>query len=297
MSNDSRWSRFTGGVARRLSRLARPPAGRSGGAQTDGGINNRLLMKASVGGHLLAFYLEADDRLLTPWFVVSGLYETELTNYFLNHLQPGSHCLDVGANFGYFSCLMARICSQGKVIGIEADQKIRDIAQDNLFINNIHHIGEVLHVAASDCNAPIKLYRRNGRSGNTSIGFVDRNYTDQLGETPAEPFMVGGIMIDSLLPRLAGRVDFMKVDVEGAEPLVFRGARQTISANPQLVIVMEWSPGQIRHAGFDIGTFLGELSAMGLRPGDMVGGRIVPLTYDDLLNLDYRAGIVLKQGS
>lgn len=257
--------------------------------------NNRILMRATIGGHVLALYLEADDRLLTPWFVVSGRYETDLTDFFLLRLRPDSHCIDVGANFGYFSCLMSRMCPQGKVVGIEADAHVRNLAQDNLYINSLHAVGEILHAAATDRDMPVTLHRRVGRSGNTSIGAVNRQYTDILGEAPAQPFTVGGLTIDSLLPRFSGRVDFMKIDVEGAEPLVFRGARQTIQTNPDLTIVMEWSPGQIRHAGFDVGAFLGDLAAMGLRPSDMTSGQITRLDFGDLLNIDYRAGIVLTR--
>ena len=57
---------------------------------------------------------------------------------------------------------------------------------------------------------------------------------------------------NDLLPKLDGRVDFMKIDVEGCEPLAFRGAKELIASNRQLKIVMEWSPGQIRSAGFDV---------------------------------------------
>jgi FkbM family methyltransferase len=64
-----------------------------------------------------------------------------------------------------------------------------------------------------------------------------------LGETDAEMFEVPGIRVDDLLCKLGGRIDFIKIDVEGAEPLVIKGARRAIETNPRLQIVMEWSPG------------------------------------------------------
>jgi hypothetical protein len=60
--------------------------------------NNRVLMKAVVAGAQIAFLLETDDRLLPPpWFIASGRYETELTDFFVRHLKPDNHCIDVGA--------------------------------------------------------------------------------------------------------------------------------------------------------------------------------------------------------
>jgi hypothetical protein len=72
--------------------------------------NNRVLTKVIVGDCDFAFVVEADDRLISPWFIVTGKYDTATTNYLLRNLRRESHCLDVGSNFGYFTCLMARLC-------------------------------------------------------------------------------------------------------------------------------------------------------------------------------------------
>jgi hypothetical protein len=106
--------------------------------------NNRVLMKAVVAGAQVAFLLEADDRLSTPWFIVSGRYETELTDFFLRHLKPDSHCIDVGANFGYYTCLMSRFCPSGKVIAIEADAHVCALVRDNIAINGFTGIAEAI---------------------------------------------------------------------------------------------------------------------------------------------------------
>lgn len=256
--------------------------------------NNRVIVKCVVKGANIAYYVEANDRLISPWFIVTGHYETDLTNYFLRSFKPNSHCIDVGANFGYFTCLMARFCPKGRVIGIEADKHIYEIVRDNIAINGFGH-AEAIHAAASSSSGEITFFRRHSRSGNTSIVSVGTDLTELLGERPAEPFDVGAIRIDDLSEKLGGRVDLMKIDVEGAEPLAIEGSRQTIASNPQLAIVMEWSPGQIQSAGFDLRDFLDSLQGQGIRPFDLENDREVLISYDELLNLPYRAGIVLKR--
>jgi FkbM family methyltransferase len=265
-----------------------------GGAATYVG-NNRVLVKIVVANMRIAFFVEANDRLLSPWFIVAGGYETELTDYFVRELQSDSHCIDVGANFGYFTCLMARFCPQGRVIGIEADEHVYEIARDNVLINSFHNLASVVHAAASNSNAEVTLYRRKTRSGNTSIAQVGEDFLRALGEPASEKFTVKGVCVDELLPQMNNRVDFVKIDVEGAEPLVFEGARNTIAANPNLTIIVEWSPGQIQAAGFEVPAFLTGLNAMGLRSYELVAHGLVPISFNDLLNAPYRAGIALKR--
>jgi FkbM family methyltransferase len=254
--------------------------------------NNRVLMKTVVANAQIAFFLEADDRLLSPWFIVSGRFETELTDFFLRHLKPDSHCIDVGSNFGYYTCLMARFCPSGRVVAIEADEHVFALSRDNIAINGFSDMAEAIHAAASDSRSHLTLYRRRTRSANTSLAKMPEDFVARLGEPASEPFEVVGLRIDDLLPRFDGRVDFIKIDVEGAEPLVLRGAHETVRCNPHLMIVMEWSPGQIRAAGFDVAAFLAELDEMGLQSYDTMGKS---LSHDDLLAAPYFTGIVLRR--
>jgi len=252
-----------------------------------------VLVKTVVKGHQIAYLVEADDRLISPWFIATGQYELEVTDFFAEVLRPDDRCLDIGANFGYFTCLFSRFCPAGQVIGVEPDEPVFAIARDNLNINGLGGIGQMRHAAVREVAEPILLHRRVGRSGNTSIHKVNADLTEMLGEKPTEAFRAPGLTVDMLADEL-GRLDVMKVDVEGAEPLVFRGAAKAIATNPELQIVMEWSPGQIRGAGFDVGTFLDELAGMGLRSFGLGKGR-PPLSKADLLAMPYAAGILLAR--
>ena len=257
--------------------------------------DRRVLVRIVVGGANIAFIVEADDRLLTPWFMATGTYEEDLTRFLLGQLKPDSHCLDVGSNFGYFTCLMSRFCSRGKVIGVEADEKIYHLVRDNIAINGFEHVAQARMAAVNDTGETMTMYRRTGRSGNTSMAAASEALTNYLGEPPVTPFAVQGLRVDDLLPEFGGRLDFIKVDVEGGEPLVFRGARETIQRNPQIAILMEWASNQISHAGFDVRGFLAELEQMELQAFDIVGGVETPLSFDDLAHLPYRAGVLLRR--
>lgn len=193
--------------------------------------NERLIARLKVGDFDLMYFLEADDRLIMPAIVTCGSWEPEVTDFFVRHLSPPSHCLDIGANFGYYSVLMAKYAHSGKVLSIEPDKKVFDLLRDNIFVNAVHEIAMPIHAAASNEPGTLTLYRRSSRSGNTSIIHCPEDFTDYMGEKEVEPFEIEAVTVDGLLEQFDGRIDFMKIDVEGAEPLVFRGAAEAISRN------------------------------------------------------------------
>jgi len=257
--------------------------------------NNRVLVRVDVNKAILAFILPADDLLITPWFIVSGEYEPEVTAYLLSVAGEDTTFIDVGANFGFYTCLMARSCLKGRAVGIEADQRLHDILRDNIAINGMGQRARAIHAAAGANGEPMMLHRRVTRPGNTSIVFMDEDFTTAQGEPPVESFSVKGVRIDDVAQDLGGVVDVMKIDVEGAEPLVIQGATKTITANPHLKIVMEWSPGQIQGAGFDVASFVDQIAGLGLQPHVVVEGKAERISADALRGLAYQAGVMLTR--
>lgn len=281
-----------GAIEGKLERIERL----SHGASAVRMAGDRVLTRSLVGGLTMIYFVEADDLLLAPHFIMHGVYEPALSNYFLRNVRPTDHCVDVGANFGYFTCLFAKLAFHGRVLGVEADPKIAVLARDNVFANWCEGVAKVLNVAVSDGPGEVTLYRRIGRSGNTGIIKIDVSQQLATGEVPPEPFRIATASIDELIRDHQGHVDHMKIDVEGAEPLAFRGARETIARNAGLRIVMEWSPDQMQAAGFSIGDFTAELAALGLRASiiDDAGG-LQPIGYPDLLQRGFLTGIQLAQ--
>jgi FkbM family methyltransferase len=258
---------------------------------------NRLLCRLvipEIHDPDIIYLLDSSDRLLVPRIAMEGVYERESTHFVIRHLGEQSHCVDIGANFGYFTCIMARRAWRGRTIAVEADPESFVQLRDNIHINWSEKGVTAINRAAADRAGVLRFWRRRGRAANTSIVLPGKEELATTGESPPEAFEVEAIRVDDLLEELDGRVDLLKIDVEGAEPLVFRGARATLSGNPQIAILMEWSPGQMRAAGFAPSDFADELQGYGLRPYALrVDGDIEPITWDDLRESDY-GNVVLR---
>jgi len=280
-------------IMRRLDALERLSHG--GRGTYVGG--NRVLAKCAIGEVSLGYLVEADDVLLSPGLILNGSHEDDLVRFFAAHVEEDSRCLDVGANYGFFACLLGKYARRGKVVAIEPHPAVFALLHDNIQLNDVAPVVTPLRVAVSDGPGKLQLFPRAGRSGNTSITQMPDAALAWLGEAKLEPFWVDSLRIDDLLPQFNGRIDFIKLDVEGAEPLALRGARQTIAANPQLEIVMEWAPSQLRDAGFEAARFVDEIRDAGLVAADLGPGGIRKLSFEELLGLDYRAGVLLRHAA
>ena len=188
--------------------------------------NDRILTRVIIDYMTIHFFVDARDLLITPTFVMQGVWEPSITNYFLKHIKPDCHCLDVGANFGYFTCLMAKLAWQGKVIGVEPDSHMHKLIEDNIYSNWFTNTAKAICAAVSDAPGYVKLYKFITRSGNTGMSPLLSQEAILKGGEISEQFNAECITLDSLLEQMNNRVDFIKIDVEGAEPLVIKGRQE-----------------------------------------------------------------------
>ncbi len=235
----------------------------------------------------LNYLFPADDQLLMPQFVVHGEYETLTTNYLLRELPEDAVCLDVGANVGYYSCLMARRAWRGRTIAFEADPTIHEILRANVAINWCEKVVDARNMAVSDRTGTLTLHRRPGRSGNTSVTRISEDERLALGEPESEAFEVPTLPLDDLLGEL-DRLDVVKIDVEGAESMVLAGMSGIVERfNP--LIIMEWSPEQAEQAGSSAAGLGAAIESLHLTAHVFEApGTIRPVSADELASLGYQ---------
>jgi len=182
-------------------------------------------------------FVDTRDISVAPHLIIDGFWESWLTQYFARIVKPGDTCIDIGANFGYYSLLFSGLSgNKGRTIAVEPNPSLCKLIRSTSDINggNI----EVAEVALSDRNGRIVLNIPESKFGDSSIikrndGFFSKNSKVKV------PMMT----LDDLMVNLSiHKVDVIKMDVEGVEPQVFSGMEKTLEANPQIKIVMEYSP-------------------------------------------------------
>jgi len=182
-------------------------------------------------------YIDTRDKSLAPHFIMDGFWETWLTKCLVDFVKPGDTCIDIGANFGYYSVLMSALAGdKGQTIAIEPNPDVCRLLRSSSGINSPGF--RVAEVAASNTNGHVVLNIPQTLFGDASI--IDR--ADGKKEK-RNKVKVEAIMLDELMERMSvSKVNMIKMDVEGAEPMVFEGMRKTIENNPGLKIIIEYSP-------------------------------------------------------
>jgi FkbM family methyltransferase len=179
----------------------------------------------------LTIYVDSEDTAIGSSLRKSRVYEPEVTTTVRRYLKSGDCFVDVGASFGYFSALAGVIVGdEGSVISFEPGPQNQSLLLLNLITNGVL-TGEVHQVALSD---NVGIYRYGGTGANGSISPFDGD-PNHLGTYD----LVRSTTLDNIVG--SRRIDMMKVDVEGAEGRVFRGAEQTLKRCAP-VLVFEFSP-------------------------------------------------------
>ena len=136
--------------------------------------------------------------------------------------------VDVGANVGYYTVNLAPLVRKGKVISIEADPESCEILKTNCKLNNLSNV-EIYNCAAADKKGEVTLYQSDTHSGINSI------FLENSPDLKNKNTVVQTVTLDSLLEN-EKRIDWMKVDVEGAELSVLRGAKDTLQKTKRILI-------------------------------------------------------------
>jgi FkbM family methyltransferase len=156
-----------------------------------------------------------------------GSYEYAKRVVIERTVMRGDVVFDVGANVGYYTLLTSLLAGkEGRVFAFEPVLKNLEYLQRHLRINRVANV-TVIDKAVSD---------RDG-----SVSFVDGPSASMGHFAESGGYQVPTVAIDSLVE--CGDLpwpDFMKIDVEGAELLVLRGAKRTIEqARPVIALATD----------------------------------------------------------
>jgi FkbM family methyltransferase len=183
-------------------------------------------------GHKI--YVDTRDVGIASHLMMEGKWEPWIERVIMRELRAGMAVADVGANFGYYTLLSAAaVGPTGKVFSIEANPHLVRLLRQSVSVNGFSNWVEVFPIAISDRVSEAYLTFDYAYSGGGQV-----SYENAPSETYTQ-FPVETAPLDQIIASNV-KVDFMKIDIEGAEVLAIRGAKRILDAPGNLSIVMEF---------------------------------------------------------
>jgi FkbM family methyltransferase len=244
--------------------------------------NNRALLCTR---HHCKMYVDTTDLLIAPWLLMHGEWEPEETALVQRLLKPGDVFADVGANIGYYTLLAVRL-GASQVYAFEPQASNYELLSKNVIINWMTSVVRCEKLAAFSHSTEVEFFARKNYPGNSSIGVSPPEQLAKWFDT-AERTTLRAVSLDDYFSDKPGRVNLLKVDVEGAEPAAFEGMRLLLSRNRDIQILCEWSPDQMATARQDPEKLVQLWREMGLRAFVLHTG-LKESGWDELLRSGYQ---------
>ena len=174
----------------------------------------------------------------------SGTFETSGRAFLTSFLEPGMTVLDVGAHGGVYTMLAARLVSPGgRVVSFEPSDRERTRLLDHLRLNGITNVTVVPSAVGAEDGEVELLVVGGQETGCNSL-------RKPPGER-ARGVRVPITTLDACIERHGiGRVDFIKMDIEGGERDALRGAERLFSRD-RPALLCEIEPARIAPWGYD----------------------------------------------
>jgi FkbM family methyltransferase len=215
-------------------------------------------------------FLDATRSAMVPHIIMDGFWEYWITQFMVATVRPGMTFVDVGANFGYYAVLLSDLVGpDGKGIAVEPNPHICSKLNKTLAINGFGERTKVEQLALGAEPA-----------GQGMLYFPDdpmNAHIVPLGQIEAGDDAVP-VPMTSIDDMCSDRVDFIKIDAEGAEAEILKGMTKTLTQRPPHLI-MECNASR----NYDIGALYDRLRiAYGKVSFIDFDGKPKPITARDL---------------
>jgi len=217
-------------------------------------VRPRKEMHITVLG--MKMIVDPNQSGIVPDLLRDGIFERCETALIDSSLKKGSVFVDVGSNIGYYTLLSARkVEAAGHVFAFEPEPENFHHLKRNVELNRFTNV-TLVQKALSDRSTSQHLVLNKDNTGGHHLGGAKSDDTSVVVET---------LTLDAFWGDRIPRVDVIKMDIEGHEPLAFAGMQATVKANPSVQIITEYYPSMIEKAGASAARYLDQLYELGFR--------------------------------
>jgi len=158
----------------------------------------------------------------------------------LKNIKNGNVVVDLGANIGYYTLIFARLVGkEGKVFAFEPEPSNFNLLKKNLEINGYKNV-VLVNKAVSNKTRKTRLYIHEESSSGHVIFDTRMN---------RESIEIDSVRLDDYFDDYNGKINFVKIDVEGAELGVIKGMSSILQKMDDIKIMTEFFPYALKKCG------------------------------------------------
>jgi len=216
-------------------------------------------------------YVDPNDTVISKTICFNGEWEPQLANFFKKIVKKGMNVIDIGANIGYFTILFSKLVDPpGSVIAFEPSPRNFDFLKKNVISNSLKNV-QLVQKAVSNNVGHESFFLSKVNFGDHRLEGLPVDDTDNSRDVITTE-------VTTLDDYLNGsRLDFCKIDAQGAEMKVLEGGIKTIEKNNDLKMAIEFSPRHLSAMGAEPMDFLKKIKGFGFNIYDLYnieGGQI-----------------------
>lgn len=213
-------------------------------------------------------FVDSADVGLSPHLLLDGYWEMWLTEVIADVVKPGMAAIDIGANLGYFTMMMAELVGpEGQVHAFEPNTRLVERLEQSIAVNGFYRQAKVHAQALSDQEGLFRLVVPEGEPKN---GYLMPVADGEEGLRTRR--------LDSYAELLDA--DVIKIDADTSEWAIWRGMSGILQRRRPITIFLEFAAARYANPS----AFLDEILSHGfaLKVVDLEQG-ILPVTRDEIL--------------
>jgi FkbM family methyltransferase len=183
---------------------------------------------------------QPSDSTILSFLTLGQLYENDVADIMIRAVRPGDLLIDVGANLGYFTLLMAFLTGPGGHV-LSCEPTAGNVARliRHLDLNELHN-AEIIPHPMADAATEIEFWFNSDNAGGHAIWDVGQYPTNIKSRLSPHSVRVHATTIDQEVAERGGKAPrLIKIDTEGAEHTILRGATKLLAAHAVPYIVTE----------------------------------------------------------
>jgi len=231
-------------------------------------------------------FLHPNDAFRLSIYGIHSKIDFEI---FQKYVKKGDNVLDVGANIGYFTLMLAKLVGPtGKVFAFEPDPRNISLLKKNIETNGYQNV-VVVPKAVSNVNEKCTLFTSQSSFGQNRIYEPKKTKNQKYVPIESETILLDDFFKNN---KNIEKISFVKIDVEGAEKFVLEGMKKILDLNENIKIFSEIDLDRLDDAGSSYTEMIEFLEKKGFTVF------VINDTNNEIMKVDIKSiGKILKENS